>query len=52
MNGVGQSTVLQVDVATSAVANFFRNNRLDNIGPAVYGELSDLVGATIKVLGK
>jgi RHS repeat-associated protein len=52
MNGIGKSTILQVEVATSAVGTFFKNNHLDNIGPAVYGELEQLRGAVINVFGR
>jgi hypothetical protein len=52
MNGQGASTILEVKLLRSQVNQFFRLDRLDNIGPAVYGELEQLHGAVIKALGK
>jgi hypothetical protein len=62
MNGAGASTILEVKLLSSQAKpsqakpsqakQLMRLERLDGIGPAVYGELEQLRGAVIKALGK
>jgi hypothetical protein len=52
MNGAGASTILQVQLLRSQASQLMRLERLDGIGPAVYGELEQLRVAVIKAIGK
>ena len=47
LNGAGNFKVLQVELPTSTVGQMMHWQRLDGIGPAWYGELPQLGGATI-----
>ncbi len=51
MNGKGASTILEVQLPRVQADKLMRMERLDGIGPARYGELEQLRGAVIKVLG-
>ncbi|GAB7129796.1 hypothetical protein JCM19000A_43040 [Silvimonas sp. JCM 19000] len=48
MNGPGNSTILHVEMPTAQASQLMRLDRLDDIGPARYGELDQLLGVTIK----
>jgi len=51
MNGKGISTILEVQLPRSQAEQFMRLERLDGIGPARYGEIEQLKGATIRIVG-
>ena len=51
LNGKGASTILEVKLPRCQADQLMRMERLDAIGPARYGELEQLHGAIIKVIG-
>ena len=48
LNGVGRSTIIEVELPASRAVKLMRIARLDGIGPARYAELDDLAGAVIR----
>ena len=52
LNGAGNSKILEVQIPKLQADSFLRWDRLDGIGPARYGELDQLGGASIKAFGQ
>jgi hypothetical protein len=48
LEGAGRYRVVEVEVPSSAADNFMRWERLDNIGPARYGELDELGNVVVR----
>lgn len=48
LEGAGRYRIVEVELPTNTANTFVRWERLDNIGPARYGELHQLRGAIIR----
>ena len=47
--GLRQFRIVEVELPTTLANNFYRWERLDNIGPARYAEIDKLVSADVRI---